>query len=40
MIRVLIKPMESKNMKVKVAAIETLSTYANLVAFDFDRDFS
>lgn len=27
-------------MKVKVAAIETLSTYANLVAFDFDRDFA
>ena len=30
-IRVLSKPMKSKNMKVKVAAIDTISAYALLV---------
>ena len=38
--KVLKKPMDSKNQKVKVAAIETLSTYVNLVGFDFDRNFN
>ena len=35
-IKVLSKPMKSKNMKVKVAAIDTLSTYALLTQFKFD----
>ena len=35
-IRVLSKPMKSKNMKVKVATIDALSTYALLVQFNFD----
>ncbi len=33
-------PMKSKNMKVKVAAIETLSAYALLSQFDFDSSFA
>lgn len=32
-------PMKSKNMKVKVAAIETLSAFALLAQFDFDASF-
>ena len=32
--------MDSKNKKVKVAALETLSTYVNLVGFEFDVNFS
>ena len=39
-IRVLSKPMKSKNMKVKVATIDALSTYALLVQFKFDENFN
>lgn len=35
-IKMLSKPMKSKNMKVKVAAIETISTYTLLVQFKLD----
>jgi len=38
-IKVLSKPMKSKNMKVKVAAIDTLSAYCLLVQFKFDENF-
>ena len=31
--------MKSKNMKVKVAAIDTLSAFTNLVGFNFDSSF-
>ncbi len=36
-VKVLLKPVKSKNMKVKVAAIETLSSYALLVGFKIDE---
>jgi len=39
-IKVLLKPMKSKNMKVKVAAINTLSAYALLTQFKFDDNFA
>ena len=39
-IKVLSKPMKSKNMKVKVAAIDTISQYALLVGFNFDANFN
>ena len=32
--------MKSKNMKVKVAAIETVSAYTLLVQFKFDQNFA
>ena len=32
--------MQSKNIKVKVAAIDTLSEYVLLVGFSFDANFS
>ena len=38
-VKVLLKPIKSKNMKVKVAAIETLSSYALLVGFKIDDQF-
>lgn len=38
-IKALLNPMKSKNMKVKVAAIETLSSYALLSQFNFDLSF-
>ena len=39
-VKVLSKPMKSKNMKVKVAAIDTISQYALLVGFNFDANFN
>jgi len=38
-VKSLLKPMSSKNIKVKVAAIETLSAYALLSQFNFDLCF-
>ena len=38
-IKALMNPMKSKNMKVKVAAIETLSDFALLSQFNFDLAF-
>ena len=39
LVKMLLKPVKSKNMKVKVAAIETLSTYVTLVGFQIDEQF-
>ena len=39
MVKVLLKPVKSKNMKVKVSAIETLSSYALLIGFKIDEQF-
>ena len=39
MVKVLLKPIKSKNMKVKVSAIETLSSYALLIGFKIDEQF-
>ena len=38
-IKALRKPMQSKNMKVKVAAIDTLSEFTQLVQFNIDKNF-
>ena len=39
LVKMLLKPVKSKNMKVKVAAIETLSTYVTLVGLSIDEQF-
>ena len=39
-VRVLGKPMKSKNLKVRVAAIDTLSAYTLLAGFSVDANFN